>query len=126
MLDEYEDVISQKHIVVTVEKSSTIKTYANKTLIEVLIGNLLSNAIRHNVDHGTIRIALNEKELVIENSGAPRALNAIDIVKRFHKASSDQRSLGLGLEIIDKICTLNRYALKYHYSEGMHSFAIRF
>ena len=126
ILNQYEDAITQKEITVSVKKISSAKIETNKTLIEVLAGNLLSNAIRHNRRGGFINISLNEKELVMENSGPAKALNTTKIFQRFQKETEDRTGLGLGLEIIDKICSLNHYSLKYHYQLEKHSFTIKF
>jgi signal transduction histidine kinase len=126
LLDQYSDAIIQKNLTVTFNKLSPVKIDSNKALMEILLGNLLSNAIRHNFEDGSIRIQLFEKEVIIENSGPAKALNAVKLFKRFQKDSINQNSLGLGLEIIDKICTLNHFTLKYHYADQKHIFVIRF
>ena len=99
---------------------------ANKTLIEILLGNLLSNAIRHNIPHGSIEIALKEKELIIRNSGRPTSLDPNRLFQRFQKESSDANSIGLGLEIVKKISNLNHYSVQYRFEDQLHTFSIRF
>jgi signal transduction histidine kinase len=125
LIDDYEDVITQKNIKVSINEVSSIKTDTNRMLLEILLGNLLSNAIRHNIQDGFINIIVHEKELLIENSGQLKALNTINIFQRFQKDSSDENSLGLGLEIIDKICVLNHYSLKYLYNSNKHCFILK-
>jgi len=126
MLAQYEEAISQKNIRVSIEKPASMKTEINRTLMELLVGNLLSNAIRHNIVNGTLGIRLTERELVIDNSGPDKALNTVNLFQRFQKDSGDPASLGLGLEIVDRICTLQQYALRYQYHPGHHRFSVRF
>ena len=98
----------------------------NRTVAEILFSNLLSNAIRHNIFEGKIQITIKERELVIQNTGQPFSLNTQKLFQRFHKESHDSGSLGLGLEIVQKICSLNHYFILYGYTQDMHSFTIRF
>lgn len=126
MLDRYEDIIAEKNIAIFVRQDAVVKLDANKTLIEILIGNLLSNAIRHNHNGGVINLSFVERELMIENSGVEKALNTVKLSQRFARESTDRSSLGLGLQIVDKICVLNNYSLKYKFTGHGHRFTIRF
>ena len=99
---------------------------ANKTLIEILLSNLLSNAIRHNIPNGSIDITLNGKELTIRNSGRPSSLDPNRLFQRFQKESPDANSIGLGLEIVKKITNLNHYSIQYRFENKMHTFSVRF
>ena len=101
----------------------------NIALIEILIGNLLSNAIRYNTDNGKIIVRTEKDALVVENTGAPVALIPGRIFDRFYKqpgpAGSDD-STGLGLAIVKNICTLYRYSVGYSFREGRHVFRVLF
>ncbi|MFT3934767.1 MAG: HAMP domain-containing sensor histidine kinase [Chitinophagaceae bacterium] len=99
---------------------------ANKTLLEMLFSNLLSNAIRHNVQGGEIHVRLTQKQLQVQNSGKPQALNSEKLSGRFQKDSADENSLGLGLAIAHKICSLYHYQLHYQFVNGLHSFSVEF
>src|SRR5258708_3051321 len=98
----------------------------HKTLIEILLGNLLSNAIRHNIPNGSIEITLKAKELTIRNSGRPSSLDTNKLFQRFQKESPDANSIGLGLEIVKKISKLNHYSIQYQFDNQMHVFSVRF
>lgn len=126
LLQQYEFQITQRSIHVTFNDATDLTLEASKTLIEILLGNLLSNAIRHNRHDGAIHILLKEKELVIGNSGRPSALDSQKIFVRFQKESSDSNSLGLGLEIVKKICDMNQYSIEYRFIDQMHTFSVRF
>ena len=126
LLQQYEFQINQKSIQCTFENEADITIKANKTLIEILISNLLSNAIRHNVQDGSIKILLQAKRLVIQNSGKPSSLDPQKIFQRFQKDSADSDSIGLGLEIVKKICTMNHYSIEYRFTDQLHTFSVRF
>ena len=106
--------------------SSPVLVNTNKGLLEIMINNLLLNAIRHNNDGGSIMIAISNKQLVISNVGTSKSLNAETLFKRFSKASNDAHSSGLGLAIIKQICQLNQWKVKYSFNDLVHVFSIEF
>jgi signal transduction histidine kinase len=126
LLQQYSFQMQQQSIQTVFNDAADITIDANRTLVEILVSNLLSNAIRHNIQGGTIQIELKEKQLVIKNTGKPTPLDASKIFQRFQKESPDTNSIGLGLEIVKKICTLNQYVIQYGFVDGMHSFTVRF
>ncbi len=126
LLQQYEFQIGQQSIHIAFDDAMDITLNANKSLVEILLGNLLSNAIRHNVSNGNIQIYLKEKELVIQNSGKPSSLDTQKLFQRFQKNSPDADSIGLGLEIAKKICSLNHYSLEYRFIGLLHTFSVRF
>jgi len=126
LISQFEFQIQKESIRLSVQKEADIILMANKTLIDIMLGNLLSNAIRHNNPNGFIQIILKEKELQIQNSGKPSALDDKKLFRRFQKESRDTESLGLGLEIVKKICTLNHYRIEYHFNHLTHIFTVAF
>jgi signal transduction histidine kinase len=126
LLLQYDFQVQQQSIGVVLNAPVDITVDANKTLVEILVGNLLSNAIRHNVAGGSIQIMLNDRELVIENTGKPQSLDTQKLFRRFQKESADTSSLGLGLEIVKKICALNHYDIQYQFINQMHKFSVTF
>ena len=120
-----EDVIASKKISVeTPDKSYFVEM--NPYLADILISNLLKNAIRHNHKNGTIAIITNEKQLTIANSGEKIQGTADDIFKRFYKSSSSDSSVGLGLAIVQKICEVSGFKALYSYENNRHNFSIIF
>ena len=99
---------------------------ANPMLIDILVGNLLSNAYRYNVPGGKIRVQVSGDSLIVRNSGSQVALDAEKIFDRFQKQHEHPESTGLGLAIVKNICTLYRYTISYSYQDAMHSFQVRF
>jgi len=104
----------------------TIAINANRTLIEMLIGNLLLNAIRHNVEGGRIKIETVNRNLIVGNSGKDEALDNDKIFHRFYKSASQPSSTGLGLAIVKEICGLYHYQISYQFQPGWHQFTVSF
>ena len=120
-----EDVIESKKISV----NSPNKPYLvemNPYLADILISNLLKNAIRHNHNNGTISITANEKQFTIANSGERIQGTSDDIFKRFYKSSTSDSSVGLGLAIVQKICEVSGFKAVYSYANNLHNFSIIF
>jgi signal transduction histidine kinase len=106
---------------ILVEKQITASNY----LIEILLNNLLSNAMRHNYAQGEIRVFLTDNKLVIQNTGNENSLLGDDIFKRFSKSSGSEGT-GLGLTISKQICNNYNYKLTYKYDVPYHTFGVVF
>src|SRR5215210_4173211 len=88
---------------------------ANKVLIEILLSNLIKNAIEHNVPGGFIRIKLMGRNLYIENTGALLEGNPEELFERFKKSSYYSKTTGLGLALVKQISPLYHYELTYEH-----------
>jgi signal transduction histidine kinase len=126
LVQQYEFQIRLQSIHCIFKDENDIIIDTNKTLMEILLRNLLSNAIRHNVQNGSILIMLKENELIIQNSGKSSSIDAQKLFQRFQKESTDANSIGLGLEIVKKICALNHYQIQYQFINRMHTFSVLF
>ena len=107
-----------------IEKIDTgITVSANQTLIEIMAGNLISNAIRYNTVGGKITISLTKAQLTISNNG----INSLPSEKLFRRFSSaSQYGSGLGLAIVKEICIKNGWEVNYTFAEGVHLFNVFF
>ncbi|QEM10632.1 sensor histidine kinase [Mucilaginibacter rubeus] len=121
---QFAEITSKKSIVVTSKTESVIAT-ASPYLIDILLNNLLGNAIRHNNNYGQIRINLNKERLSFANTGAPDKLDADKIFERFEKSPASEGT-GLGLTIARNICEGYNWKLDYSFDNPYHTFTIRF
>ena len=97
----------------------------NPTLIDILLSNLISNAIKHNPGRGLIEISISGRQWKISNPGSP-LISPDRIFERFQKGTSSQASTGLGLAIVKKISDTNGIAIQHEYENNWHSFTIKF
>lgn len=125
-IEQFQPQIDEKSIIIKLEEESTVLLSANITLIEILISNLIGNAIRHNYQNGSISVKIEPNTLIIFNSGNMAELNKNHLFFRFHKQSTDENSIGLGLEIVKKIVLLYGYKIEYSFNNNLHQFAISF
>lgn len=121
-----EDFIDFKHIQVkfNFEKDITIKM--NSALTEILVSNLINNAIFHNIENGRLQVTIKRNQLIISNTGSDKALIKQNIYNRFHKESQDSKNTGLGLSISKAICELYQIPINYEFVEKQHIFKINF
>ncbi len=126
VLPYFEEQAEDKKLQVQTDFNEPITIQANKGLTEILINNLLLNAVRHNVENGRLRIQTVNRQLIISNTGNNEALNPHSIFRRFAKFSEDSHSSGLGLAIVKKIADLNGWALSYSFNENLHIFSLQF
>ncbi|MEN0054786.1 MAG: HAMP domain-containing sensor histidine kinase [Mucilaginibacter sp.] len=124
MIIQFEEIFQNKNLTVHYELDEK-QVYANRHLMEILISNLLSNAIRHNHSGGEIKINLTGDSLTIQNTGDKVPLNNDEIFTRFHKSSSSEGS-GLGLTISKQICENFNFSLQYSFHKSYHQFSISF
>lgn len=97
---------------------------ANRELVDILLNNLFSNAIRHNVKDGEIHAQLRPNLLRVSNTGAGEALDGSRIFRRFYKNPDQPGNNGLGLSIIKQICDTTAMQVEYAFDAGRHSFTI--
>mgnify|MGYP002384509590 CR=1 FL=1 len=98
---------------------------ANAVLTEILLTNLLVNAVRYTPAGGDIRVRLGAGVLTVSNTGSA-ALLAENLFRRFAQASGEHAGSGLGLAIAREICERSGWHIGYDFHGGMHHFIIRF
>ncbi len=97
----------------------------NRALADVLLNNLLSNAIHHNRSSGRVRIKLEANSLAICNTSAQGPLDAGSIFTRFYKPDADHAGTGLGLAIVKQVCAASGCAISYRFDQpDMHCFLV--
>lgn len=102
-----------------------VHVYANPTLLEIAISNLLLNALKHNHGGGKIAIVCEEQTLRIANTGSSTALDTTKLFQRFANSQS-AGSNGLGLSIVKRIADLHAWKITYTYYEETHTFNLEF
>lgn len=114
----------QKNISVNTEISDNVKVNGNIGLTEVLINNLIINAIRHTSINGSILIRLSQSEFEVSNSGTGK-LNGDLLFKRFSRFSKDNNGSGLGLAIVQEICKSQNWTIDYRFENYNHIFSVK-
>ena len=125
ILRSMEEIIRFKDLEVSSELKPAI-IECDHILADILFTNLIKNAVQHNVEGGSIRIALDEKKFEIINTGVVSEVPSERLFQRFQKGSSGEASLGLGLAISQKICEIYGFRLHYTRRGDRHTFTLYF
>ena len=114
----------QKNISVNTEISDNVTVNGNIGLTEVLINNLIINAMRHTSINGSILIRLSQSEFEVSNSGTDK-LHGDLLFKRFSRFSKDNNGSGLGLAIVKEICKSQNWTIDYRFENNNHIFSVK-
>lgn len=123
-IKQFEDILQSKNMTVSLNLLHK-KIKASIYLIDILLSNLLSNAINHNFNGGEIAITLDEHLLSIENSSSVESLDPHKIFDRFQKHPTSEGT-GLGLTIARNICISYGFKLEYQFAPPYHRFYVLF
>ena len=123
-LVQLEDPLRSRHLVVH-RDLDRLHLPINGYLADILLNNLLLNAIRHNQEGGELTIRLRETGLRVCNSGPALSFDPNTIFDRFVKGAHSGGT-GLGLAIVRQICDNYHFSLSYTYANQMHTVDIGF
>ena len=100
-------------VVTTRDVASDVQVQASKSLMDLAIGNLLRNAIMHNISSGTLDIAARQEHcaiIVTITNSTDETLpdDLMNLKQPFHRGEhsriSAEPGVGLGLSIADAAC----------------------
>ena len=117
LIKNFKDRIQDKHISITQNIVHKVHFIGNQTLIKILLGNLLTNAIKYNNKRGKIiitdAIENNQYTLTISDTGLGMTTEqASQIFNRFTRIHFDQEGQGIGLAIVDSIAKLHHIEIQ--------------
>ncbi|ABQ06070.1 integral membrane sensor signal transduction histidine kinase [Flavobacterium sp. F52] len=125
-LDFFTEQAGQKWVAINVQLSQRLEIEANPVLAEILINNLVLNAIRHNRTEGNIIIRTLDRELMVLNTGKAEPLPIEKLFGRFFSGGASANGSGLGLAIIRKITEISGWKISYSYYNDFHCFSVKF
>lgn len=99
-----------------------IEVFADKNLIEIVLQNLISNALKYSKDEVIVNISKNKVEVIDKGIGIDEKNLELIKQKFFRIAKNDwDNSLGLGLAIVEHILKLHGTNLKIESKKGKGS-----
>jgi signal transduction histidine kinase len=125
ILHELSELIEMKGISLKTEITDA-NVVIHPSLADILIMNLLSNAIRHNFENGSIFVSVTTSKLQIENTGHPPEIPLDKAFERFKRTSQNNDSVGLGLSIVKQICEVTGMDISYEYRGNRHIVRLTF
>lgn len=114
-LEYFKLFFEQKKLSVSVNLKDGSTLFANKSKINKMLDNLISNAIKYNKKGGSIEISLKERTLSIKDSGCGiDEANLKKIFERYARFNDDQGGFGIGLSLVQSICKEYRINITCH------------
>lgn len=117
ILEDFEDRIEERQITIFNEVDDDFIFMGNKTLIRIMLNNLILNAIKYNIEKGKIIINANLSSdyyrLDISDTGKGMTdVQQSKIFERFTRINIEQEGQGLGLAIVDSIAKFHHIEIK--------------
>ena len=127
-LGQLQDFVEAKGLEPQVGPLAPVSVVLHPALAESLVGNLLQNAVKHNLRGGLLRVQLSSAALEITNSGPALTQDPMQLLGRFRKHNAASDSPGLGLSIAEQICTYYGFRLNYSYvaAGALHTLRVQF
>lgn len=122
----YRELVEMKSLVLTTSINENVFLTLHPSLADLLLNNLISNAIRHNIVNGTIELLLTSTSLIVKNTGKKPDVPTEELFKRFKKSNQCDNSIGIGLAIVKQICDLNNFTIQYLYEKDCHILKVGF
>ncbi len=113
-IDYFQVVASQRAIMIEVDVENSIMIEFNKTKLQRIIDNTLSNAIKYSYENSKIEVTLSyhDKQIIFEVRDYGVGIARADkIFERYYRENMDKGGFGIGLNIVKKIIDENGVSL---------------
>lgn len=122
-LNYFSELMIMKELAANYKCDSDWVFTGNRTLTEILINNLLSNAILHNTARGQVYIKLRNHHLSVANTAIEPIVDSQIVFERFYKGAGSG-STGLGLAISKQICTNQGLSISHSVDKHLQVFTV--
>ncbi len=126
ILVNFEDVLEAKELQIKLDLEPDASLEMDMTLADVLLSNLISNAVKYSNPKSEISIRANGNEIKISNTGTPYEGDTSRFFDRFRKDQKSKSSLGLGLSIVKSICDYYLMTIEYRIDNDLHELTISY
>jgi signal transduction histidine kinase len=109
VMKTYEAHAADRKLTLKYKCKSRIKARISENHLEIILGNLIRNAI-DNTDEGEVKVTLHENGFSVADTGYGIEANEINEIFKLNYHSPDSQGCGLGLYLVKNICDI--YGLK--------------
>ena len=121
----YQEQIKFKELSIKTGLSKFFIIKINPNLAEILIGNLLLNALKYAPKGSEVQVYFTENDMRISNESNGISLDKNILFKRFQRQNNQENGTGLGLEIAKQIANSSGLKLTYEFNENRHFFILK-
>ena len=108
-IEKHQELIAGRNIQMKVEISADPSLIVERPLLEIVIGNLIRNAL-FNMHEGTVLLRLEEGRLIVQDSGHGMRPEELARALERHFKGAKSTGAGVGLSLVKRIC--DRYGWK--------------
>ncbi|QIH31686.1 HAMP domain-containing sensor histidine kinase [Sphingobacterium sp. DR205] len=126
IVEELEDMAAFKNITIQVLQQLELNLQLDSSLANIMVSNLIRNALFHNIEGGEVTITITENALLVANTSVQGPLDVEQVFSRFYKSDASSKGTGLGLAIVQAICHLYGFEISYDYDNSRHIFKLNF
>lgn len=119
-----QDLITDRGLTFSLQEDQKCGIRIHPMLAELIVANLLRNAVQHNILDGTIEVKIQASGFTVRNTGPDLSVDPTALFDRFAKGDPSSQSTGLGLSIVKEIADANGLLVRYDVLHGMHTIAV--
>lgn len=119
-LELLKDPIAILHLSVKTNWTENCLVKLSPLQAQVLVSNLLRNAVQHNMHGGSVHITTTRDAVTVRNTGPISGVDPSGLFQRFAKGDPSGPSAGLGLSMVQEIAEHNGYKATYVIRDGQH------
>ncbi|HQV38461.1 MAG: HAMP domain-containing histidine kinase [Flavobacteriales bacterium] len=119
------DPIAQRLLTVELIEEGRCRIKLHPVLAQLLVSNLLGNAVQHNVPDGSLSVVITQESITVRNTGPVLSADPASLFDRFAKGDPSSTSPGLGLSMVKEIAERNGLRVEYMAANGMHAIIVR-
>jgi len=110
-VDNFQDI--KKEVIININIQEDIQILTDKNGFEIIINNIISNALKYNKNNNDINIYYQNKILHIDDKGIGIDIkNIFKIYDSYYQEDKFSKGFGLGLNIVKSFCDSNNIKLK--------------
>ena len=115
LIDKKLEFYSKSYPNIEVINKANLTLFTNKTAINTILDNLISNAFKYSKEKGKIEIYIENQKLYIQDNGIG-IKNPDKVFDRFYK--ENERGVGIGMSIVKRLCDELGIKIKVKSQEG--------
>ncbi len=123
-VESIRELAALKSLSIETDLSEQHSLHMDPYLLDIVLKNLLRNAVSYGAIEGPIRIKTDENKLMVSNYGPPQDVPPDKMFQRFFRNNHSNASLGLGLSLVKKICDISGLKVDYRYEDDQHIFQV--
>lgn len=121
-VQKHQSMVEDRPVTLSVELAASYDLYVERPLLEIVINNLIRNAV-FNTESGTISVRLEQDRLIVKDTGSGMGPEELAHAMERHYKGPSSAGSGLGLSLVKRICDRYSWSITLTSSAGLGSTA---